>query len=61
MREGPALRAVLGSRAVFQPTEGPGHGEELALEAAKAGFPRVAAAGGDGTVHEVGNGILQIG
>jgi diacylglycerol kinase (ATP) len=53
------LREVLGSAAVFRPTEGPGHGEELALEAATAGFPRVAAAGGDGTVHEVANGILR--
>lgn len=53
------LREVLGSTAVFKPTEGPGHGEQLALEAAKAGFPRVAAAGGDGTVHEVANGILR--
>src|SRR5215831_7104517 len=55
------LRGALGARAVFQPTERPGHGEELALEAAKAGFPRVAAAGGDGTVHEVANGILRAG
>jgi len=55
------LRAVLGAKAVFQPTERPGHGEELALEAARAGFPRVAAAGGDGTVHEVANGILCAG
>jgi diacylglycerol kinase family enzyme len=53
------LREVLGSRAVFRPTEGPGHGEQLALEATKAGFPTVAAAGGDGTVHEVANGILR--
>jgi diacylglycerol kinase family enzyme len=31
----------------------------LALDAAKTGFPRVAAAGGDGTVHEVACGILR--
>jgi diacylglycerol kinase family enzyme len=55
------LREVLGSRAAFQPTAGPRHGEELALEAAMAGFPTVAAAGGDGTVHEVANGILRAG
>lgn len=53
------LRAVLGSQAEFWPTDGPGHGEELALRAAKAGFTTVAAAGGDGTVHEVANGLLR--
>jgi diacylglycerol kinase family enzyme len=53
------LRQVLGAHAVFRPTAGPGHGEELAFEAAQAGFPTVAAAGGDGTVHEVANGILR--
>ena len=52
------LREVLGATAIFKPTEGPGHGEELAVEAVKSGFPRIAAAGGDGTVHEVANGIL---
>jgi diacylglycerol kinase (ATP) len=55
------LRANLGSRADFQPTQGPGHGEELALKAASDGYPVVAAAGGDGTVHEVANGILRAG
>jgi diacylglycerol kinase family enzyme len=55
------LRRVLGSHADFRPTEGRGHAEELALEAAQAGFPIVAAAGGDGTVHEVANGLLRSG
>jgi diacylglycerol kinase family enzyme len=55
------LQRVLGPRAEFRPTEGRGHGAELALEAAKAGFPLVAAAGGDGTVHEVANGLLRSG
>lgn len=53
------LRRELGSRAELQPTQGPGHGEELARKAAQAGFPVVAAAGGDGTVHEVANGLLR--
>src|SRR5262249_27231671 len=30
-----ALRRILGSRAEFQATQGPGHGEELALQAAQ--------------------------
>jgi diacylglycerol kinase family enzyme len=55
------LQRVLGARADFRPTEGRGHGEELAREAAQAGFPIVAAAGGDGTVHEVANGLLRSG
>jgi diacylglycerol kinase family enzyme len=53
------LRRALGSRAEFWLTRARGHGAELALEAAEAGFAVVAAAGGDGTVHEVANGLLQ--
>ncbi len=55
------LRALLGQRAVFRPTERPGHAEALAFDAARAGARAVAAAGGDGTVHEVANGILRAG
>jgi diacylglycerol kinase (ATP) len=39
-------------------TEGPGHAAELARAAAQAGCRTIVAAGGDGTVHEVVNGIL---
>jgi diacylglycerol kinase (ATP) len=39
-------------------TEGPGHAVELAQQAAAAGITRIVAAGGDGTVHEVANGIV---
>jgi diacylglycerol kinase (ATP) len=42
-------------------TEGPGHAVELAARAAAAGVTRVVAVGGDGTVHEVANGLLRHG
>jgi diacylglycerol kinase (ATP) len=40
-------------------TERPGHGKQLAREAALNGCDLVVAAGGDGTVHEVINGLVQ--
>jgi diacylglycerol kinase (ATP) len=42
-------------------TTGPGHATALAREAAEAGIARIVAAGGDGTVHEVVNGIISAG
>ncbi len=39
-------------------TEHPGHGAELAREAAAAGHPLVLAYGGDGTYNEVARGLL---
>ncbi len=38
----------------------PGHATELALAAAQAGYGTVVALGGDGTVHEVVNGLMQV-
>jgi diacylglycerol kinase family enzyme len=56
------LKKVLGGRRCeLWPTSGPGHAEELAVLAAREGFGTVAAAGGDGTVHEVANGLLRAG
>lgn len=40
-------------------TERPGHGIELAAQAARDGFNPVIAAGGDSTNNEVANGLLQ--
>lgn len=40
-------------------TERPGHGADLAREGAIAGHPLVVAVGGDGTFHEVVNGLMQ--
>jgi len=55
-----AASATLGD-VELQPTAQAGHAIDLARDAAKAGFAKVIAAGGDGTVHEVANGILQAG
>jgi diacylglycerol kinase (ATP) len=43
----------------FQFTEAKGHGIVLAKEAASDGYCYLVAVGGDGTIHEVANGILQ--
>ena len=39
-------------------TEGPGHGRELAMNAAAKGFDAVLACGGDGTVNEIASGLV---
>ena len=40
-------------------TQKPGHGIDLARQGAALGHPLVIAVGGDGTIHEVVNGLLQ--
>jgi len=45
--------------AEMRETSAPGHGVELARAAADEGFERVIAAGGDGTVNEVANGLMR--
>lgn len=55
-----SLRAQLsrlGRGVELLPTASPGHATQLALEAALRGLPTVVAAGGDGTVNEVVNGL----
>jgi diacylglycerol kinase (ATP) len=41
------------------PTKAPGHATQLAKEAIKEGYKIVVAAGGDGTVGEVANGLVH--
>jgi len=52
------VERVLGKVDVAM-TEHAGHGIELAREGALAGHPLVIAVGGDGTFHEVVNGLMQ--
>lgn len=40
-------------------TERPRHGTELARQAVAEGFDRVASVGGDGSINEVGNGLVH--
>jgi diacylglycerol kinase (ATP) len=53
------IQELLGSDAVFRPTERAWHGAELAQQAIEEGFTTIVAAGGDGTVHEVMNGVVR--
>lgn len=41
-------------------TEYPGHATELTTQAAQEGHSIISALGGDGTVHEIVNGLMQI-
>ena len=54
------IQTSWGAHVEFRPTEHAGHAVELAEQAARDGFPVVAAAGGDGTAHEVLNGLMRV-
>ena len=57
-----SLQAIIAGREEFDwaSTEFPGHATALARQAALDGFQVVAALGGDGTVHEVVNGLMSV-
>jgi len=61
LRLQPAIEETLARRAVpftLVRSEGPGHVEALSREAKGEGADLILAVGGDGTVHEVANGVL---
>jgi diacylglycerol kinase (ATP) len=61
LREAADLRTLLVSKdADWNGTEYPGHAIELARKAGEDGHDLVVALGGDGTVHEVINGLMQV-
>jgi YegS/Rv2252/BmrU family lipid kinase len=57
LREAAAPLIEAGWRIELRSTRGPGEASRLAAEAAADGCDAVVAAGGDGTVHEVVNGL----
>jgi diacylglycerol kinase (ATP) len=63
-RKLPRLQRILEARGIaylLETTTGPGHARELAHRAARNGTGRLLVVGGDGTVHEVANGLLEAG
>jgi len=57
-READAALGRLGLDVERAPTDGPGHAREIAREAYARGVRRFLAVGGDGTAHEVLNGLF---
>ena len=59
LKEIEAKFANLGIQTTFKPTTHPGHGSKLAADADLSAFDGLVAAGGDGTVFEVLNGLYE--
>ena len=55
------IRHRLSGDTEFVETKEGGHAERLAFDAARADYETIVAAGGDGTIHEIANGILLSG
>jgi diacylglycerol kinase family enzyme len=55
------LRDSLHADFALWPTDRAGHAVQLATRAVDDGFAKIVAAGGDGTAHEVANGVLASG
>jgi diacylglycerol kinase (ATP) len=61
-RKWPQIRSCIENTGLsfdYQLTEGKGHAIELAKAAAGDGYRYLVAVGGDGTIHEVANGIME--
>lgn len=54
-----ALRSGLDSDIAWVETQGPQHATILAKELVSKGYKKIIAAGGDGTINEVGQGLLN--
>ncbi len=55
------LRPLMANHSAdWSGTEYPGHATELARQAGEQGYDLVVSLGGDGTVHEVINGLMQV-
>ncbi len=51
---------ALGAHATIHRTRASGHGAELARAAVAAGADRILSVGGDGSIHDVANGLLGL-
>ena len=63
-REWPRIQGLFreqGMRFEHDETEAPGHAIELAKEAVQKGYETIISVGGDGTIHEIVNGLYEAG